>query len=248
MGGIGLVILVAALLSGSGFFHPMVALSAFVFLNGGFKYFAATQASFAFAKDREYNLLDLLLSTPTSPQHLVDGQITALRVTIRPWVRRLLVWEACWLIFCIVLHASAGWGETLVYICAGAALLALFVPDLYAVVWLALWQGVISKDSRQAENASLSVLILPWALMPVVSGLLALFSIGETTRMFAALVAWAASSFVCNRLYSRGARRHLEMHLRHCALARACGEDDGFYAGWQRLGRWAGKLWRRLVR
>ena len=222
--------------------HPGAALFIFLCLNGGFKVFLATQASFAFARDRQSNPLELLLSTPITPRQLVGGFEGAFRATMQPWIRRLLIWETGWLAFTILLNAAARHEGTLFYICASAALLGFLVPDLYAVGWTALWAGVVAKNSHEAEKSATTVLVLPWLLSPIFSVVLGWLGASDEKKMLSIVGGWIVFSAATNWFYGKKSRQRLMTDLLPFAQARAWGGEVEVYNIWRRLGRALGKL------
>jgi hypothetical protein len=224
------------------FFHPGFALFVFYWINLAFKTFVATQASFAFARDRAENPLDLLLSTPITSRQLMDGFGTALRQTLRSWVLRALVLETGWLAFTLVLHAWHGGQNTVHYVLGMVAIVGFLVPDLYAVGWAALWRSVIAKGAREADKEAFSeALFFPW--MP--AGVVWLATIPWMEPENAAIVfiiTWMLASAANDWWHIRQARHKLETRLFLWAQRRAAGELE-HYDGWRRLGRWLGRWW-----
>ena len=63
---------------------PGYALIIIFVVNLGIKAFAIQQASFAFARDRGEDTMELLLSTPNTARQLIKGHAHALEGTLRP--------------------------------------------------------------------------------------------------------------------------------------------------------------------
>lgn len=246
VGAIGLVIPAVTLITGywGNLISPGLALIVFFCVNAGFKIYVATQAAFAFARDRTDNPLELLLSSPITPRQLVDGHLLGLRETLRPWIRRALWIEGAWLSFTITLHTLSHGGGTWLYVLASLAVLGFLIPDLYAVSRTALWHGVTARNAREAEQEAFTrVLFLPW--IPAFLVWWAIVSIaGPVGGLVAMIVSWMLSSAAADWWFARRACHHLETRLILWALRRSAGEFE-HYDGWRRLGRWLGRRWRR---
>ena len=248
IGAIGLAGYVPALLAAfiegewNFFFSPGLALFACFTVNAAFKTHVATQASFAFSRDRADDPLSLLLATPVTPRQLVEGHLLAIRETMRPWVGRALWIEGGWLAFTILIHASGNQGFTLLYALAALALLALLIPDLQAVGWTALWHGVIARNARAAEQEAFSrVLLLPW-LTTIFVWIISFTLNNPRAGAFAVVLTWVMGSLIANSWFGRKSRRQLESKLALWALRRSTGELE-HYDGWRRLGRRLGRWW-----
>jgi hypothetical protein len=234
-------------LSGAGwghFFHPAFALFVFYWINLSFKTFAATQASYAFARDRPENPLELLLCTSVTPRELLDGFRIGLRDALQPWLMRALWIEVAWLAVTLALHVRDGAEDIVQYVLASIAVVGFLVPDVRAVTWAGLWRSVIAKGAREADKEAFGeVLAFPW----IPAGLAwvaatAAFSHGEQA-ITVFLIAWIFFSAITNWWRSRAARGKLETRLALWAQRRASGEFE-HYDGWRRLGRRLGQ-WRR---
>jgi len=249
IGAIGLISVFPALILGlvenawEVFFAPGFALFVFFCLHAAFKSYVTSQASFAFARDRGEDTLELLLSTPVTPRQLIDGHTRALRETLRPWVKRALWIEGGWLALTLALHAWEGGEHFWLLLLGGVAVLGFLIPDLHAVGWTALWQSVVAKNAREAEkSASFFVLFLPW-----LAALVAWIIIGglgnATTGVAAIIVTWMISSAWVDHRAIRQARQQLETRLALWAQRRSAGEFE-HYDGWRQLGRRLGRWWR----
>jgi len=226
-----------------GLFTPALALFVFFCVNAGFKVFVATQASFAFARDRGDDTLQLLLSTPITSGHLVHGHLLAMRETLRPWIRRALSIEASWLALTIASDALRGGRETGIYAALSVALMGFLIPDLYAVGWTALWKGVIRPTAREAEKeAFMQVLFLPW-LLTFIAAFLPMTVAGQRDGIIGFLVVWMVSSAAVNWWFGRRAFRKLYSELGVWGLRRSAGEFE-HYDDWRRVGRRLGQWWR----
>jgi ABC-type Na+ efflux pump permease subunit len=225
------------------FFAPGFALYVFFCVNLAFKTYAATHAGFAFARDRGENPLELLLSTPITPRQLIHGYALALRETIGAKIRWALWIEGIWLTLTIYYHATHGGQDTFLYVLASLAMLGFLVPDLHAVGWTAMWQGVIARNAREAEKEAFSrVMVLPW-LGTFMAWPVGMSIAGPLGGLLAAILVWIIFSAAANWWFARQARRNLETTLGLWALRRAAGEFEN-YDGWRRLGRWLAIWWK----
>ncbi|HWN94294.1 MAG TPA: ABC transporter permease [Methylomirabilota bacterium] len=228
---------------------PGLALFVFFGVNAALKTYAATNAGFAFARDRREDPLELLLSTPITPRELIQGHILALRGTLGSWVRRVLWMEAGWLALTIALHASRGREDTWLYVLLSVALLGFLIPDLYAVGWTALWEGVVARNAREAEKeAFMRVLVLPWILAFIVGSLVAFaFTNAKSSAvMGVAIIGCVVFSAAVDWWFMRQSRHNLETKLGLWALRRSAGEFE-HYDGWRHAGRRLGQWWRKAI-
>lgn len=246
--GLGLIAPLMAIVAGDvrSVFSPGLAFYVFVCLNGALKMYVATQASYALARGRAEDPLELLLSTTLSPEELVRGQVLAIREAVKPWIWRLMALEATWLGLTLVVREKQSGEDAFVVAFAAAAMLGLLVPDIVAVGWWSLWRGVVAKSARDAEFEGIWVLLAPWLPLLLVAGV-ALSLVGPFLSLTAIIGLWLIFSLAANRWFTRAARRHLAEDLRLWALRRAA-SDLEHYDFWKRLGRWAGQRWKPRAR
>ena len=224
------------------FLSPILALFACFTVNGALKTHVATQASFAFSRDRADDPLSLLLATPVTPRQLIEGHLIAIREKMRPWVVWALWIEGGWLAFIILVHAGRSQGYVLPYALAAIAMLALLVPDVQAMGWTALWHGVTARNARAAEQEAFSrVLFLPWLTTIFLWTIISTANIPRAGE-FVVVVAWVLCSLVADTWFGRNSKRQLESKLALWALRRSAGEFE-HYDGWRRLGRRLGRWW-----
>ncbi|MDB6033647.1 MAG: family transporter protein [Verrucomicrobiales bacterium] len=209
--------------------------------NAILKVAVATAASTALGREHPRDSLELLISTPVTPRQLVEGHASAIRQTMRQRVLRLIWVEVAWLGITIVIKAmSDGWG-VLPYALGAAAVVGFLIPDLQAVGWSSLWQGVIARNAREAEQAGLQVLAVPWMALFLSSMLIFPF-FGNIGTAFPSLSIWIIFSFLANRWFTRRSREHLTVDLELMARRRAAGELE-YLNIWGRVGRWLGRWW-----
>ena len=221
---------------------PGYALAVIFLVHTAIKTFASHQASFAFARDRGEDTLDLLLSTPVSVRQLIDGHTHGLRATLRPVVLRALWIEGVWLAILITRYAANGGDDALLYALGGSALLGLLIPDIRALVWTTLWQSVIRKNAREAQQEAVSrVIVLPWLPVLVAWGIGGMVGRAHSGT-FALIVSWVVFSAWADRWSLSRSKQMLEERLMLWAGRRSAGEFE-HYDGWKNLGRTLGRWW-----
>jgi hypothetical protein len=244
VGGIGLLIAIGVLLSGhlEVFVQPFLVLWICFFINAGIKCLVVIRASYAFLARNKEDPLELLLSTTITPGELVEAQVAAIIQPLVGKVRVLLAWEAAWLLLSIALHVPEMGSDAVLLVMAAAGMLGLVVSDLHALAIHGLWQGVVERNQRNAENATLRLLVIPWICtlpMMLLGG--ALFS--PSVAVVSGVAVWVGSSFWVNRKLRRSAEQNLADNLRLWSLRRAVGDVE-HYENWVRVGRRLGNWWR----
>jgi hypothetical protein len=247
VGSLGLLIAWIVLMTGhmAGFVEPAIVLSICFFANAGFKCHVALQAAQAFLIRNGDDPLQLLLSTPITPRELVEAQVLAIRQPLARKIQIIIACEIAWITLSLALHARHGGWSTFLYLIAGAGMLAMFIPDLYAAGMHGLWRSVVSRNKREAEASSLLVLYLPWCcafLAMVLGG--ALLPGPASVLLFVA--AWIGTSLSIDRKFKRSAEKSLATEMRLWALRRVT-DDLEHYDKWVRAGRALGKWWRNRM-
>ena len=121
-------------------------------------------------------------------------------------------------------------------------MLFFLIADLNAIVWAALWEGAVAKDSRTAaSNAQAKVLLLPW--LPMVLGAFLVDLFGWVGVRWFALCVLVLGSLLADNWFTKRARQNLLTLLPERARSRAAGEIE-YYGTWAGLGRRLGRLWR----
>jgi hypothetical protein len=221
---------------------PGYALGVAFIVNLSIKTFAAHQASFTFARDRGEDTLELLLSTPVATRQLIDGHAHALRAILKPVVRRALYLETAVLVILIGRHLVLHREDGTFYVLGAAAMLALLIPDVRALAWTSMWQSVIKKSAREAQQEAFSRLaVLPWLVVALASVIGLIFG-GEDGGVFTLILSWTVTSLVADGHFAAQARHELESRLTLWAVRRAAGEFE-HYDGWKNLGRKLGIWW-----
>jgi hypothetical protein len=220
--------------------NPGLVLFTAFCVNAGLKQHVAAQAGLALARDRTEDTLQLLLATPLAPAQLVQGHLETILQPLGKWLVRIAVAEGVWM--GIVLAVNPGdWVAGAVL----AGMLAVLVPDVRAVAWAALWQGVVAKDARRAtSNAVFHVLATPWILLMVIIAMFSWLALDSWILVGIQVTTFFGLSLAVDAWFTRRARRHLHTRLRNWALRRSAGDFEHFNT-WRALGRWLGRRWRR---
>jgi ABC-type Na+ efflux pump permease subunit len=128
----------------------------------------ASEACHLFAGARESGTMELLLCTPLSPHHIVEGHMLGLRRLFYRPVAALLAIEGLLLAAQVFVLGASG---ASLFVCAALTLgvglcLAAAVLDLVAVARYGLWQGLANrKPAKALTKTVLRVLVLPLAFV-----------------------------------------------------------------------------------
>jgi hypothetical protein len=145
-------------------FEPLIFGSFFV--NWFFKHWIANAACYAFSTDRDKGALELLLCTPLSIREVLRGHTLALRRQFLAPVLALLAVELglyalAWRTD-LMDRSGEQWLLPVIFLCG----LVVFVADIFALVWVGWWAGVVSKNASSAvSTAYVRLMILPWLLV-----------------------------------------------------------------------------------
>jgi ABC-type Na+ efflux pump permease subunit len=218
--------------------EPVIMVS--FFLNWFFKHWLANAACYAFSTDRDRGALELLLCTPLTIRDVLRGHWLSLRRVFLAPVLTLLVVElflfGTALATDTVNRLDLPWFLPLMFM-AG---IILFVADLFALVWVGWWAGVVSKNASSAVSSTyVRLMILPW-LMVATGSVLSYLLYAEGAHATVALVMWVGSSLWLDWFFARRARWRLLTDLRGAAVERYSGGDPAM-RWWRRLGRHAAR-------
>lgn len=151
------------------------------FAGAGFKLWIAAIACQLTAEARRSGELEVLLTTPIGDRKTVLAQAVALRRAFKAPAITLLIGQM--LAIAIISFAHGNMGDSLIQFGFAAAVMSalwlVMVIDLFAVGWLGLWQGVISRTARLALlKTVLIVMTAPWLwlLLPQIGWILAFLS------------------------------------------------------------------------
>ncbi|HYV30938.1 MAG TPA: ABC transporter permease [Candidatus Binatia bacterium] len=239
-----------------------VGIEALVFfsflLNWFFKHWMINQACYALSIDRDRGALELLLSTPLAVQEVLRGQAMALRRQFLAPILTVIAVE-------LVCFASAVPSIQELRTAGGAfwalsflAVLAVFVADLFALVWVGWWAGLVSKNAASAVSTTyVRIMVLPWLLFMMGAVMAGLISVAFFLNLIgnmspsAGLLFWVLTSLSVDFFCARRARARLLAELRVMAVERYSGGDAAML-WWRGLGRAAARLgprrWRKPKR
>lgn len=189
-----------------------------------FKTWVSSQAACAFSADRDRGALELLLSTPLTTADLLRGHWLGLKRLFAAPIGLFLAFEIFWICYALAKgtdSADRGW---VFWVCTYAANLTVFLVDLWALGWVALWFGARSKNGAEgASRAQFRLLTLPWlGVMVVTFASAALF--GGWAAFPVTVVLWVLFSLPVSIASAKWARSELYSSLRGAALQRASGE------------------------
>jgi hypothetical protein len=217
-------------------FEPLIFASFFV--NWFFKHWITNAACYAFSTDRDKGALELLLCTPLTIREVLRGHTLALRRQFLAPILTLLVLELG--LYALAWHTDLmgrngeQWLLPAIFFCG----LVIFVADIFALVWVGWWAGIVSKNASSAVSTTyFRLMIFPW--LAVAMGLVLffiIFDLGAVGQATAGLVVWAGASLSVDWFFARSARRKLLTELRAAAVERYSGGDPATL-WWRHLGR-----------
>ena len=217
-----------------------VLLSVSFFLNWFFKHWIVNLACQTFSADRDKGALELLLSTPVTVKEMVRGYWMGLRRLFLAPLAVILVAEwLCFIIACVGRDSQSGPDDFVSFaIVAFVIGQAVFWADLFALVWVGWWSGVVSRNASTAVSATyFRLMILPWLV--VVLGMIPVtrINIFPEWEPYLGLSFYAAASIWANLFFGLRARRGLLTELRGAAVERYSGGDVSL-RWWREIGRW----------
>ncbi len=169
------------------------------------KWLAASEAAARFAEDRRNGALELLLTTPLTPDQIVRGQMLAMRRLFALPVLGVLAVELVLLFLTTPVAGDTAWIPALVT-------MGLFVWDMPTLAWAGMWFSVSGRKPHLASmRAVYRVLVVPWLILLAV-----LFVVGVWSWT-AVVVAWVLICGINNHLVRATARHQLLAHLREAA-------------------------------
>jgi hypothetical protein len=183
----------------------------------------------------------LLLSTPLAMKDVVRGHWLALRRRFFAPVLVVVSAELVLLFMAVHTKDSSGSASILFWLAVALFGLVVFVADVFALVWVGWWSGVISKNASGAVSATyLRLLLVPWMLALVGwVPLMILFESPGGLGPVLALILWVATSLWADAFFGRRVRSKLYTELRLAAVERYAGGDPSL-RWWRRLGRQLG--------
>jgi ABC-type transport system involved in multi-copper enzyme maturation permease subunit len=146
---------------GSDMFSPGVFITTGILLHTVIRFWLASEAATTLAEDQKTGSLELVLSTPMSVQEIIDGQILALFRQFGIPVTLILMVDAAMLLSSVQLEPSDSRWWFLIWVFG----IILFVVDLYALTWVSMWLGLVSKRASWAASGAIArILVLPWVI------------------------------------------------------------------------------------
>ncbi len=165
-------------------------------LNFILKLRVAAQACHCLAEARRNNALEMLLATPLSVERIIQGQLLALKRMFLVPIITILALEVIGLLAGSVsaARAAAAHGNTVVEnaffttVAIGLVIvyLALFVLDIFAVIWAGMWFGLSSKRESQAVTKTILIALV----LPMVSGIFLCYGFPFVTGIPIFLIVW----------------------------------------------------------
>jgi ABC-type transport system involved in cytochrome c biogenesis permease component len=138
------------------------------------KVWVAMEACRRLGEDHHNGALELILSTPLTVAEILHGQMQAL---YRQFFGPVLAILALDFIFLLVKVHTAEW----VWWHLGNS--AMFLFDLYALAWVAMWMGLVTRHVNRAPHAALlRVIILPVAAWLAFFIIIAVLDVGTGGR------------------------------------------------------------------
>jgi hypothetical protein len=190
-----------------------------------------------FVEDRRSGALELILSTPMTPEKIVSGQWQALRHQFGFAVGVILLFDVVLTVSGVTvplwvgatLNAKNSWAFVVMMV-AG---MVIFILDLLALGWLSMWRGMNARHSYTAFLwSAVQLLLAPWVLFYVAMtvGLMMFFlpravrGVGPGSNLLEWLpviltVVWFGLSVAAAAFSIGWARKHLHRDFRYRATA-----------------------------
>jgi ABC-type Na+ efflux pump permease subunit len=188
-----------------------------VMLNVALKLWVGLEACRQLAEERQSGSFELLLSTPLTIADILQGQWLALR---RQFLVPALLSTAIALIFMInsVLHSP---GQSGFMVAAWLGAIFMFLADVAALAWTAMYSAMITHSPNQASVVSISRIVLAPAIVfgaiAVLMNLYAYVSGVPGPRAGFYLAWWLALGFAVDLIYGLSSRKRLLTHFRDLA-------------------------------
>lgn len=203
-----------------------------------------TAASAQLLNEQEQGTIEMLLSTPLTPQEIARGQYSAIVRQFRGPV--LLV--TCFQLFVIGMFVNV-MPTGLLAAFGVACYVLMYFFDLHTAVWIGMWSAVTAREPKNAQGAALGRLfIVPAAVFfggyIVVGGLNALFGSNSWPPIWMQAAIWFALGWANDMRCLVRIRKILPGEIRLFAFRRYMPERKGFFAA---LGRAAG-TWSARIR
>ncbi len=119
--------------------------------------------------------------------------------------------------------------------------MSMFIMDLFALSWVAMWSGLTTTRTNRASSGAISkILILPWIVFLLSMTVFGLIAILGRVRFgpVGSMVYWFVLSAVNNLIFIAWSKSRLHRDFRHVALQRLVPGGSGW---WHRAGLWWGR-------
>jgi hypothetical protein len=154
------VCLVLAFGVGVARYGPLPIVLAIYFLHTALKIWMAWEASRRFSEDRNSGALELLLCTPLKEESIWTGWFAHLKRRFVLPALVLLAMDIC--ILYDIMANQFGWKGGYELGLPFLAGMGLFITDMYALCWVGLWLGLVSRDATRACIKSIFyIMVLP---------------------------------------------------------------------------------------
>jgi len=208
------------------------------FVHGVLKLFVASEAVRTYAEEFKQGALELILCTPLTVGEIIRGQLLNVVRFFRWPILAVLAIDVVLLVAGRASGRPAGdLGTTSQFF---VAMMIFFVLDCAAITLVGLWQGLTSRNSRQAlTSTTVRIMVLPW----IIYGLLNLSASVIAERSIPGslqLSLLAVLSLLVNGRFGWQAWAQLHQNLRLVAASRYGGHRPPSW--WNALGRFYGRL------
>lgn len=221
-------------------FEPLIF---FTFMLHAFlKHWMASEACYAFSTDRDRGALELLLSTPLDMKTLIGGHWLALQRRFLAPILLVLAVEFVLIVMACGNNEEANRGRPMFWLAMMLCSCGVFVADVFALIWVGWWSGVVAKNASAAVTATyLRLMLVPWMVALVAWLPIAVFfelQVQDATTL--ALFLWVITSLAADLFFGHRARHRLFSELRPVAVERYGGGDPST-RWWRKLGRSLGQ-------
>ncbi len=210
------------------------------FVHGVIKIFVASEAVRTYAEDFRQGALELILCTPLTVGEIIRGQIMNVVRYFRWPILAVLAADSFLLVAGLSIGRSTGNSEVVQFL---GAMMVFFVIDCAVLAVVGLWQGLISRNGRQAlTSTTVRIMVLPWIMF----GLLNFFAgvvLQSPIPGSLQLAVLIALSLLINGLFGWQAWEQLHQSLRLVAASRYGGKQPSSW--WAALGRACGRFGHR---
>ena len=191
------------------------------------KFWIAGEACRRFVEDRRNGAMELMLSTPLSVEEILRGQLQALK---RQFAGPVVVVVVLDLLF-MMDGLREKWSGDIdaVWVVTCLAGIVVFVYDMVALSWVAMWTGLTSPAINRASGGAISrILVIPWLawgmLMTGVgimaaSGVFLNLNLPSIPEFFIPL-SWLLVSIFNNVFWVKWAKGNLRSRMRDVATQR----------------------------